>query len=147
MKKLLLPLMLYLITTNLSFAAKEYIYTKNAPEPIGTYSQAVKVGNTVYISGQIPIDPSTGKMVEGGFKNQVKQALSNVSEITKAAGGNVNDIVKLTVYLTDVSNFSDLNEAMEKVFQKPYPARSVVEIKALPRTDAMVEIEAVMSIE
>lgn len=144
MKKLLLPLTFYLMTTSYAFSAKEYIYTKNAPDPIGTYSQAIKEGNTVYISGQIPIDPRTGKIVEGGFKNQVKQALANVNEIAKAAGGNINDIDKITVYLTDVNNFADLNEAMEKLFQKPYPARSVVEIKALPRKEAMVEIEAVM---
>lgn len=147
MKKILLPLICYLITTNITFAAKEYIYTRNAPDPIGTYSQAIKVGNTVYISGQIAIDPKTGDIVEGGFKNQVKQVLTNISEIVKAAGGTIDDIDKLTVYLTDISNFADLNSAMVDVFNKPYPARSVVEIKSLPRKDAMLEIDAVVEID
>src|SRR5579864_3823600 len=123
MKKLALSVMLFLITMNQAFASREYIYTKNAPDPIGTYSQAIKVDKTVYISGQIPIDPKTGDIVEGGFQNQVKQVLSNINEIVKAAGGHIDDIDKLTVYLTDIHNFAALNEAMSAVFQKPYPAR------------------------
>src|SRR5579862_8346243 len=101
MKKLILPVIFYLMTMNQAFAVKE-IYTKNAPDPIGTYSQAIKINHTIYISGQIAINPKTGKMVKGGFENQVKQVLSNINEIVKSAGGNMNDIGKLTVYLTDV---------------------------------------------
>ncbi len=142
--KNLLPLLL-LVSCNAAFAAKEVIYTQNAPEPIGIYSQAIKTGNTVYISGQIPIDPKTGKMIEGDFKDQVRQAIANISEIAKAAGGNVDDIVKLTVYLADLSNFAAVNDVMLESFHKPYPARAAIEIKALPK-NAAVEIEAVMQI-
>lgn len=147
MKKIMLLVTIYLLTLNQSFAAKEFIYTKNAPNPIGTYSQGIKIDHTVYISGQIPINPETGEIVKGGFQNQVKQVLSNINEIIKAAGGNIDDTVKLTVYLTDVSNFPELNDAMKEVFNKPYPARSVVEIKALPRKEAMLEIDAVVQID
>lgn len=145
MKKILLPLLLFIMISNESFAAKESIYTKNAPEPIGVYSQAIKIDSAVYISGQIPIDPSTGEMIKGSFKDQARQAFANVREITKAAGGNIDDIVKLTIYLTDLNHFSIVNEVMLELFHKPYPARAVIEIKALPK-NASVEIEAVMHI-
>jgi len=142
MRKSMFPLLL-LITYTASFAAKENIYTKTAPQPIGIYSQAIKTGNTIYISGQIPIDPKTGNIIEGNFKDQVRQALKNVKEIAKAAGGNLDDIVKVSVYLTDLNNFSVVNEVMLESFNIPYPARAVIEIKALPKS-ATVEIEAVM---
>jgi 2-iminobutanoate/2-iminopropanoate deaminase len=145
MKRTLFPL-LFLVACHASFAAKEGIHTKNAPEPIGVYSQAIKTGNTIYISGQIPIDPKTGKMIEGSFKDQIKQALVNVNEIAKAAGGNLDDIVKISVYLTDLSHFALVNEAMLELFHTPYPARAVIEIKSLPE-NATVEIEAVMQID
>jgi reactive intermediate/imine deaminase len=138
--------LLFLLISNSIFAAKESIYTKKAPDPIGTYSQAIKIGNTIYISGQIPIDPKTGKIVEGSFDAQVKQSLSNVNEIAKAAGGNIDNIVKVSVYLSDINNFALLNKAMKALFHLPYPARSVVEIKSLPK-NAMVEIEAVMQLD
>lgn len=125
--------------------AKEIIQTNDAPAPIGIYSQAIKAGNTIYISGQIPMDPKTGALVHGDFKEQVKQTFMNLEAITKAAGGTLNNIVKLTVYLTDLNNFAAVNESMEKLFQKPYPARAVIEIKALPK-NAMIEIEAVMQL-
>ncbi|HEX4044717.1 MAG TPA: RidA family protein, partial [Gammaproteobacteria bacterium] len=145
MKKIIF-LLLFLIACNTSFAAKESIYTKAAPEPIGVYSQAIKTGNTIYISGQIPINPETGNIVEGDFKNQVRQTLSNIKEIAKAAGGNLDDIVKLSVYLTDLNNFAYVNEVMLESFHLPYPARAVIEIKALPK-NATVEIEAVMQVD
>lgn len=145
MKKILL-LLLCLVTCNISFAAKEIIYTKTAPEPIGIYSQAIKTGNTIYISGQIPIDPVTGNIVDGDFKNQTRQVITNINEIAKAAGGTLDDIVKLTVYLTDLSHFSLVNEVMLESFHSPYPARAVIEINALPK-NAAIEIEAVMQLD
>ena len=145
MKKLLFPL-LCLVTCNTTFAAKESIYTKNAPQPIGVYSQAIKTGHTIYISGQIPIDPKTGSIVEGNFKNQTRQVISNINEIAKAAGGTLDDIVKLTVYLTDLNSFALVNEVMLESFHSPYPARAVIEIKSLPK-NAVVEIEAVMQLD
>jgi len=111
--------------------------------PIGTYSQAIKFGHTIYISGQIGVDPATGKLVQGDFSNQIRQAFINVSEIAKAAGGSVDDILKLTIYVSDLKNFGEVNEMMKDFFHQPYPARAVIEIKALPK-NALVEIEAVM---
>lgn len=144
MKRILIFILCLL--TNSIYAAKIDIYTKNAPNPIGTYSQAIKVGNTVYISGQIPLDPKTGEIVKGGFTEQVKQSLSNVNEIAKAAGGNIDDIVKISVFLSDINNFQILNDEMKAMFHLPYAARSVVEVKSIPR-NAMVEIEAVMQLD
>jgi len=122
---------------------KQIIYTKNAPEPIGPYSQAVKIANVIYISGQIPIDAKTGELVAGDFYTQANQAITNLSEITKEAGGNLDDIVKVTVYMTDLSNFAILNKVMMKYFHKPYPARVAIEVKGLPK-HASIEIEAIM---
>lgn len=127
-------------------SSKKAIYTATAPAPIGVYSQAIQVGSTVYISGQIPIDPKTGVLVQGDFNVQVEQALKNLAEIAIAAGGDLDDIVKLTVYLSDLNNFSLVNDAMINYFHKPYPARAVIEIKALP-LHACVEIEAVMQLK
>ena len=138
------PNSFYLAHTQLSsIAHKHAIYTKNAPAPIGAYSQAMKMGNTTYISGQIPIDNKTGELVKGDFSDQFRQAIINLSEITKASGGSLNDIVKVTVYVTDLANFAVLNKVMKEYFHEPYPARVVVEIKGLPK-HAAVEIEAVM---
>jgi reactive intermediate/imine deaminase len=122
---------------------KQAINTKNAPAPIGAYSQAIKIGKTVYISGQIPIDVKTGNLVEGDFNAQFTQAVLNVSEITKAAGGSLDSIVKLTIYIADLNNFATVNTVMNKYFHEPYPARAVVQISKLPK-NAAVEIEAVM---
>jgi len=121
------------------------IYTNKAPEPIGTYSQAIHVNNTVYLSAQAPIVPETMEVVEGGIKEQIQCSFSNLKSVVEAAGGNLSNIVKLTVYLTDLTNFSLVNEEMEKLFTAPYPARAAVGVKALPKgTDFAVE--AIMSL-
>lgn len=122
---------------------KQAIYTKNAPAPIGAYSQAIKIGSATYISGQIPIDSKTEELVTGDFSSQFRTAIANLSEITKSTGGSLNDIVKVTIYVTDLANFPAINQVMAEYFQKPYPARVVVEVKALPK-HAPVEIEAIM---
>src|SRR6478736_489351 len=100
---------------------KEPIITQLAPEAIGTYSQAIKAGNMVFISGQIPLNPRTLELVEGGIKAQLEQVFENLAEVSQASGGSLHHIVKLTVYLTDLSHFADLNEVMIHHFEKPYP--------------------------
>lgn len=137
-----IPLVVFARIDN-SLADKHAIFTKAAPAPIGVYSQAIKMGDVTYISGQIPIDSKTGELVKGDFSGQFRQAIINLSEITKASGGSLNDIVKVTVYVTDLANFAVLNKVMKEYFHEPYPARVVVEIKGLPK-HAAVEIEAVM---
>ncbi len=123
--------------------SKEIIYTPNAPEPIGTYSQAVKVGNIVYLSAQAPIVPETMEVVEGGIEAQIKCAFNNLKTIAEATGGTLANVVKVTVYLTDLSNFALVNETMKSIFPEPYPARAAIGAKALPRgTD--VAVEAIM---
>jgi 2-iminobutanoate/2-iminopropanoate deaminase len=144
MKKLLMLLCSALCSPAL--ASAQAIYTKNAPAPIGPYSQAVQVDNVVYFSGQIPIDPKTGELVSEDFDKQARQVLINLSEVAKAAGGTLNDIVKITVYVTDLSNFAILNKMMEEYFHKPYPARVTIEVKGLPKK-ALVEIEAIMKVK
>lgn len=139
-------LLTFLLIAGISFnviagGVKNSIYTANAPVPIGTYSQGIQFGNTIYISGQIPVDPKTGELVQGNFKDQIRQVFRNISEIAKAAGSNINDILKLTIYVTDLNNFNDVNDVMKEYFNQPYPARAVIEIKALPK-NAAVEIEA-----
>ncbi|HEV2614024.1 MAG TPA: RidA family protein [Gammaproteobacteria bacterium] len=124
---------------------KEVIFTDKAPAAIGTYSQAIKVNNTVYLSGQIPKDPLTGAMITGDFKKEVKQIFANLSAVANAAGGNLSQIVKLTVFLTDFNLFADLNAVMLELFSEPYPARSTVQVSRLP-ADSRVEIEAVMTV-
>ncbi len=146
MKKILLTLALFTIVHSSTFAAKEEINTVNAPLPIGTYSQAIKVDNTVYLSGQIAMDPTTGELVSDEFTQQVEQVFKNIEQVVIAAGGKLDDITKLTIYLSDLSYFSQVNEAMAPLFSKPYPARAAIEIKALPK-GAKVEIEAVMTLE
>ena len=122
---------------------KEMIHTDKAPQPIGCYSQAIRMGNTVYLSGQIPLDPQTGKVVEGDFSAQVHQVFKNLQAVAEAASGSLNDIVKLTIFLTDFSVFATVNEIMEIYFQKPYPARSTIAVAGLPK-NVPVEIEALM---
>jgi len=147
MKKLLLNLFILNIATPLISLAdnqpssKHVVYTKNAPAPIVVYSQAIKVNKTVYISGQISIDPKTGELVKGDFNTQFKQAILNLNEVAKAAGGSLDNIVKVSVYLTDLNNFPTVNNIMKTYFHEPYPARAVIEIKKLPK-NATVEIEA-----
>jgi reactive intermediate/imine deaminase len=122
---------------------KEIIATKGAPQAIGTYSQAVKVNDTVYLSGQIPLDPETMELCNGGFYDRVVQVVKNLKEVAQASGGDLKDIVKLNVYLTDLSTFSVVNKAMENYWKKPFPARACVEVSALPK-DVDVEMDAVM---
>ncbi len=122
---------------------KETIQTDQAPEAIGTYSQAVRAGNTVYISGQIPLIPSTMEMVEGGIEAQISRVFENLQAVAQAAGGNLSDVVKLTVYLTDLGHFPSVNQVMADYFSQPYPARAAVEVSALPK-GSEVEMDAIM---
>ena len=121
---------------------KEPIETKKAPQAIGTYSQAIRTGDTVYLSGQIGLDPETMQMAEG-IEAQADRVFQNLRAVAEAAGGHLDDMVKLTVYLTDLVHFPRINEIMAGYFSRPYPARAAVGVAGLPR-NAMVEIEAVM---
>ena len=118
------------------------ISTPEAPAAIGTYSQAVRAGDTVYLSGQIPLDPKTMQLVEG-FENQVKRVFENLLAVCKAAGGDFSKVVRVTVYLTDLANFAKVNEVMSTYFKEPYPARAAIGVASLPR-GSLVEIDAVM---
>jgi reactive intermediate/imine deaminase len=122
---------------------KEIIQTKQAPQAIGTYSQAVKVDHTVYLSGQIPLVPETMAIIEGDISDQITQVFDNLKAVAEAAGGDLADIVKLNVFLTDLSNFPLVNEIMGHYFQEPYPARAAVGVAALPK-DVAVEMDAIM---
>lgn len=124
---------------------KKQIETPAAPKAIGPYSQAIQVGNTVYISGQIPIDPSTSKMVDGGIEVETKRVLENIKAIVKASGGEMANIVKTTILLADMNDFSKVNEVYESYFSPPFPARATFQVSRLPR-DARVEIEAIAQI-
>ena len=121
---------------------KEIIATKNAPAAIGPYSQAVKAGNLIYTSGQIPIDPATGNIVDGNVEDQARQVLVNLKAVLEAAGVSLNKVVKTTVFLKDMKDFSAVNTVYGSFFSEPYPARSCVEVSRLPK-DVSVEIEAV----
>ncbi len=116
------------------------ISTTKAPAAIGPYSQAIEVNGFVYASGQIPIDPATGQFVEGGIKEQTRQSLTNAQNILKEAGTDLSHVVKTTVYLSDIANFAPMNEVYAEFFTEPYPARSAVAVKDLPK-GALVEIE------
>jgi reactive intermediate/imine deaminase len=118
------------------------ISTPEAPAAIGTYSQAVRAGDTVYLSGQIPLDPRTMQLVDG-FENQVTRVFENLRAVCRAAGGDFDKVVRVTVYLTDLANFAKVNEVMSTYFREPFPARAAVGVAALPR-GAAVEIDAVM---
>lgn len=122
---------------------KQIIHTDNAPKAIGTYSQAVKVGNTVYLSGQIPLVPETMELVGGDMKAQIRRVFDNLEAVAIAAGGTLADVVKLNVFLPDLSHFPLVNEVMAEYFQQPYPARAAVGVAALPKGSA-VEMDAVM---
>ena len=122
------------------------ISTKKAPAAIGPYSQAIQVGNLVYTSGQIPIDPSTGAFVEGGIKEQTRQSLTNVKAILEEAGLSMSNVVKTTVFMADMGDFAEMNAVYAEFFSEPYPARSAVAVKTLPK-GALVEIEVVATIE
>ena len=125
--------------------AKEIISTDKAPQAIGTYSQAVKAGNTVYMSGQIPLVPETMEMVEGDIKLQIHRVFQNLLAVANAAGGDLSDVVKLNVFLTDLSNFPHVNEVMAEYFQQPYPARAAIGVSALPK-GAGVEMDAILEL-
>ncbi len=122
--------------------SKTIISTENAPAAIGTYSQAVRVDNTVYLSGQIPLNPVSMEMVTG-FEQQTVQVFENLKAVAEAAGGSLADIVKLNIFLTDLNNFATLNEVMGRYFSAPYPARAAVGVASLPR-NACVEMDAIL---
>ncbi len=122
---------------------KVVISTPNAPKAIGTYSQAIRVGDTVYLSGQIPLVPQTMELEEGDMHAQIGRVFENLSAVARAAGGSLQDAVKLNVYLTDLTNFPIVNEVMARYFQQPYPARAAVGVAALPR-GVPVEMDAVL---
>lgn len=118
------------------------IHTEKAPKAIGPYSQAIKVGNLVFASGQVPIVPATGEFVEGGVKEQTRQSLTNAKAILEEAGTSLSKVVKTTVYLSDMANFAAMNEVYAEFFTQPYPARSAVAVKTLPK-NALVEVECI----
>ncbi len=121
---------------------KQVIHTDSAPAAIGPYSQAIQIGDLLFVSGQVPIDPSTGAMVEGDIKAQAQQSLNNLKAILNAAGTNMGAVVKTTVFLADMNDFAAMNEVYAQFFQEPFPARSAVQVARLPK-DAKVEIEAI----
>ena len=122
------------------------INTPNAPKAIGPYSQAVKNGSLVFISGQIPLIPETMELVGEDVVTQTHQVFKNLRAIAKASGGNLVDIIKMTIYLTDLDNFSKINKIMASYFQEPYPARATIEVSALPKA-ALVEVDAILALE
>ena len=122
---------------------RQIISTDKAPSAIGAYSQAVRSSDTVYISGQIPLDPTTQEVVEGDARTQIDRVFQNVAAVSAAAGGSLADIVKLTVYLTDLGNFPTVNEVMSEYFTEPYPARAAIGVASLPK-GVSVEVEAIM---
>ena len=124
---------------------KEEIKTPDAPKAIGPYSQAIKSGSFVFLSGQIPLSPATMEVVEGDIVAQTHQVVKNLEALAKASGGTLNDIIKLTIFLTNLSDFPVINEIMGKYFQEPYPARATIEISALPKA-VSIEIEAIMAL-
>jgi len=124
---------------------RQIIQTSDAPKAIGTYSQGVRVGSTVYISGQIPLDPATGQLVSGDIEAEIRRAFDNLKAIARAAGGSLDHAVKLTVFLTDLGHFTKVNEIMATYFREPYPARAAVGVAALPR-GARFEVECILSL-
>ncbi len=122
---------------------KKIIHSDKAPKAIGTYSQAVKAGATVYLSGQIPLDPATMELVEGGIEASITQVFENIKAVAEAAGGTLDNIAKLNIFLTDLANFPIVNEIMARYFAQPYPARAAIGVAALPK-GAEVEMDAVM---
>jgi reactive intermediate/imine deaminase len=123
--------------------SRQIIHTERAPQPIGAYSQAVRAGDTVYLSGQVPFDPATMQLVSGDFEAQTRRVFENLKAVAEAAGGSLNQAVKFTIFLTDLGNFAKVNEIMALYCAKPYPARSTIGVAALPR-GALIEIECVL---
>lgn len=126
--------------------ARTIISTSKAPPAIGTYSQAVKVRSTVYVSGQIPLDPATGQLVTGSIDLQIRRVFDNLQAIVAAAGGSFSHVTKLNVFLTDLANFATLNQIMAEYFKEPYPARAAIQVAALPR-GATVEMDCVAELD
>lgn len=126
--------------------SRQIIQTDKAPAAIGPYSQAVRAGNTVYLSGQIPLDPGTGLLVEGDIGAQARRSFENLKAVCEAAGGSLGDVVRLGLYLTDLDNFAAVNAVMGEFFKAPYPARSTIEVAGLPR-GAGFEVDAVMVLD
>ena len=125
--------------------SKSVIHTENAPQAIGTYSQAIKCGTTVYLSGQIPLVPSSMEMVSDDFAEQAHQVFKNIQAVCEAAGGTTADLAKVNIFLTDLSKFATVNEIMSQYIKQPYPARAAVQVSALPR-GAQIEIDGVMEL-
>lgn len=125
---------------------RSVIHTDAAPAAIGTYSQAIRTGNTVYLSGQIPLDPATGDMVSGDIDAEIARAFANLQAVCEAAGGSLAKLVKLNVYLTDLGNFANVNAAMNSLFSQPYPARAAIGVAQLPR-GARVEVDGVLVLD
>jgi reactive intermediate/imine deaminase len=126
--------------------SRSIITTEKAPAAIGPYSQAVRTGNTVYFSGQIPLDPATGQMVEGDIALQARQVFVNLKAVAEAAGGSLEKIVRVGIYVTNLGHFATVNEIMSEYFQAPYPARSTIEVSALPKL-ADIEVDAIMVLD
>lgn len=126
--------------------SRQHIHTPNAPAAIGTYSQAVRVGDTVYLSGQTPLDPATGQLVDGPIEVQIRRVFDNLKAVAEAAGGDFGKVVKVHVFLVDLAHFAKLSEVMQQYFQPPYPARSTIEVKGLPR-GAQVEMDMIMVLD
>ncbi|HIO91831.1 MAG TPA: RidA family protein [Leucothrix mucor] len=126
--------------------SREIISTDKAPQAIGTYSQAVKIGDIVYLSGQIPLVAETMELIDGDIAEQVRQIFRNLTAVAEAAGGTLDDFAKVNVFLTDLSNFTTVNEVMTEFFKQPYPARAAIGVAALPK-GAEVEVDGVMSLE
>jgi reactive intermediate/imine deaminase len=126
--------------------SRKPLHTDEAPGAIGTYSQAIACGKTVYLSGQIPMDPKTGALVPGGIEEQVHQVFRNLAAVAKAAGGSLAHASKVTIYMTDLAQFAKVNEVMAQYFSKPYPARATVGVAALPR-GAAVEADAILVLD
>jgi reactive intermediate/imine deaminase len=124
---------------------RQTIHTNRAPQAIGTYSQAVRVGDTVYLSGQIPLDPATGQLIANDIDAEIKQVFENLKAVAEAAGGTLNHAVKVTVFLTDLAHFAKVNEIMATYFNQPYPARAAVGVAQLPK-GARVEVECILSL-
>jgi reactive intermediate/imine deaminase len=124
---------------------KTIISTPDAPKAIGAYSQAVKVGGTVYVSGQIPLDPATGEMVQGPIEHHIRRVFDNLQAIVKEAGGDLSHVAKLNVFLTDLTHFPTLNKVMAEYFREPYPARAAIQVAALPK-GAVVEMDCVVEL-
>lgn len=125
--------------------SKQAIHSDNAPAAIGTYSQAIRSGDLLFMSGQIPLDPATMEVIDGDFEARARQVFKNLQAVAEAAGGNLNDIVKLTIFLTDLGNFATVNGVMEEFFTQPFPARAAVGVASLPK-DVDVEADAILAL-